>query len=472
MHTRLTNRSLTAFVNSTQRAVFLRDTILPGFGAKVTATGQKSWIVEARVKGGKSRRIKLGDFPAVKAVEARAMALEKLSQLSTGIDPVRQSRDAAAESRRQEAKAQVTNITLQETLDEYLATRELKPKTARDYANTLKNCYGDWLDKPLPSITREDVLKRHRRIGKTQGKKTQAQKARAILSGLFKFAAGRYTIDDRKVIENPVKVITDTGAGYRLAPRKRALNPEQLFLTMRAAITECDPTVRDFMFLLVLTGLRDKEAKELRWESVDWLEKTFTIKNTKNRTDHTLPMFGTTYVMLLSRWEERPADCPWVFPSKTGKGPIRDTRKQFAKIVSKTGFKFTAHDLRHTFSTFLHHLEVGKITITRLMNHSETSVTERYIKTSPRDHVAVIAKIHDFIASGHDWTSDDGFNALSDAIASGEEVMTWEALTQALYSVTYGYPLPDAIMSNPRVDFQNIERDFDLISGSITAPNS
>lgn len=468
MHTRLTNRSLAAFVNGKRRAIFLRDTILPGFGAKVTATGQKSWIVEARVKGGKSRRIKLGDFPAVKAAEARAIALEKLSQLSTGIDPVKLSKEVAAENRRQEAREQVTNITLRETLNEYLATRELKPKTAKDYANTLKNCYGDWLDRSLPTITREDVLKRHREIGKTQGKKTQAQKARSILSGLFKFAAARYTVDDRKVIENPVKVIADTGAGYRLTPKKRALTPEQLFLLMRAAITECNPTVRDFLFLLILTGLRDGEGKQLRWENIDWAEKTFTVTNTKNHTDHTLPMFGTVYVMLLSRWEDRQDNCPWVFPSRTGKGPIRDTRKQFAKIIAKTGYKFTAHDLRHTFSTFLHQLEVGKITITRLMNHTEKSITERYIKTNPRDHVAVVAKIHDFIAGGHDWTSDDGFNALSDAIARGEEVMTWEALTQALYSVTYGYPLPESIISNPRVDLTNIERGFDPTTGSIS----
>ena len=99
-----------------------------------------------------------------------------------------------------------------------------------------------------------------------------------------------------------------------------------------------------------------------------------------------------------------------------------------------------------------------------MINHTEKSITERYIRTNPRDHVAVVAKVHDFIAGGHDWTSDDGFNALSDAVARGEEVMTWEALMQALYSVTYGYPLPDAIANNPKVDLQNIERDFDPIT--------
>jgi hypothetical protein len=43
-----------------------------GFGVKVMPTGRVSFIVEARIRGGSSKRITLGQSPAMSAIAARA----------------------------------------------------------------------------------------------------------------------------------------------------------------------------------------------------------------------------------------------------------------------------------------------------------------------------------------------------------------------------------------------------------------
>jgi hypothetical protein len=51
-------------------ARFIRDNALVGFGVKVMPTGRISFIVEARIRGGSSKRITLGQSPALSASKA------------------------------------------------------------------------------------------------------------------------------------------------------------------------------------------------------------------------------------------------------------------------------------------------------------------------------------------------------------------------------------------------------------------
>jgi integrase len=42
--------------------------------------------------------------------------------------------------------------------------------------------------------------------------------------------------------------------------------------------------------LLILTGLRRSEAAQLQWGDIDLKGRTLTVRDTKNREDHTLPL--------------------------------------------------------------------------------------------------------------------------------------------------------------------------------------
>ena len=116
---------------------------------------QKSFLVYRKIKG-KPVRITLGRFPNMTVEQARKQALSTLSKIADGINP-------NDEKRQHEA----TNVSLQEVFDTYLNTRKnLKKGTVLDYQKTLRQTFSDWLHKPLCSITKDKVLKRHASRGK------------------------------------------------------------------------------------------------------------------------------------------------------------------------------------------------------------------------------------------------------------------------------------------------------------------
>ncbi|MCD8492921.1 MAG: tyrosine-type recombinase/integrase [Geovibrio sp.] len=131
------------------------------------------------------------------------------------------------------------------------------------------------------------------------------------------------------------------------------------------------------MLLILLTGLRPNEAASLRWSNVDFQRKRIVLLNTKNGTDHTVPMTNLIYALL--RYREAHADkSPYVFrikgQSKTKY--VTSYQKTLSGICDAAGVdRVTPHDLRRTFATLLNTLGVGYADVKHLMNHSVKDVT-------------------------------------------------------------------------------------------------
>ena len=62
------------------------DTVLRGFGVRVSAQGRKTWVVRYRVHG-RQRRLTLGTYPSLGLAKARAAARRALGQVAEGEDP-------------------------------------------------------------------------------------------------------------------------------------------------------------------------------------------------------------------------------------------------------------------------------------------------------------------------------------------------------------------------------------------------
>ena len=67
---------------------FIRDSVLVGFGVKVMPSGRMSFIVEGRIRGGATKRITLGQHPALSVADARERAAHFIQLMQSGIDPV------------------------------------------------------------------------------------------------------------------------------------------------------------------------------------------------------------------------------------------------------------------------------------------------------------------------------------------------------------------------------------------------
>jgi integrase len=344
------------------------DDKLKGFGLRITSGGAKTFFVEKLVKR-KLRRIKIGRYGELTAEQARKQAQILLGQIAQGIDPLAEKR---ADKMRQ--------VTLKEVMADYLKARKsLKPKTLYDYQRVLAIAFANWKNKPLISITKDKVAKHHEELGQERGH-AYANLAMRLLRALFNFAAGQYEDSEGKslITDNPVKRLSQTRAWYRVERRQTFIKAHELASWYSGVQNLKNETLRDYLLLILFTGLRRQEAAKLDWRQVDLKAKTLKVTDTKNKEAHTLPLSDYLYDMLSNR--KKNAVGNYVFASSSESGYIVEPRKQMAKVIKETEIQFTVHDLRRTFITIAESLDIPAYALKRLLNHKMTSdVTAGYI---------------------------------------------------------------------------------------------
>ncbi|OGT60919.1 MAG: integrase [Gammaproteobacteria bacterium RIFCSPHIGHO2_12_FULL_45_12] len=354
---------------------FYRDDQLKGFALRVTASGVKSFVVETLINN-KVRRITIGKYGKLTAEQARKEAMSLLGRIARGENPI-------AEKKMQKVKA----ITLQQAFDDYLQARKsLKQTTIADYRRVLQQVMPDWLNKPIASINRDMVAKRHAKFGDSNSK-ARANLCMRLLRAIFNFAIYQYQTDDGgSVISiNPVKFLSHARSWYRIERKQTIVKQHQLADWYKgvAALSELYPHEQaalwqDYFMLILLTGLRRTEAASLRWENVDLRGKIITLLDTKNRGTHVLPM--SDYLAELFERRSQHVQSEYVFPSVLGSGHIVEPRKTMLKVVEISGVDFTLHDLRRTFITTAESLDISVYSLKRLLNHKNSNdVTAGYL---------------------------------------------------------------------------------------------
>lgn len=353
--------------------VIYRDDELIGFGLRVTR-GSISYIVECRVNG-VNRRITIGPHGRLDPETAREEAQKLLSVMTLGRDP-----------REEEAKHKRSRITLGEVLEDYVSSRSLRPNSIRGFRSIVNRCLGDWISMPIADIKREMVESRHRELTRvtrqgTSGK-AQANSTMERLSVLINFAMNKYEIDGKPIIEkNPVDRLSQIRAWHRIPARQNVIPDHRLADWYQSVMSLKDGKIRDYLLLLLFTGLRRMEAATLKWSDIDLEGKFLTIRSevAKNHNEHRLPLTDFLHA-LLSRRKRTTGDSEYVFPGRGEKGHMVDSDHVISGVSKKCGSSFTVHDLRRTFLTTAEMLDVPHYALKKLANHvSRRDVTGRYI---------------------------------------------------------------------------------------------
>lgn len=369
------------------QAIF-RDDGLKGFAVRVTKNGIKSFVVEKLVNR-KVRRITLGRFGELTAEQARREAQKLLGKIATGIDPIAER-----------LAGQVRAVTLIETWQDYTKARKsLKPKTLYDYENIINQAFADWQGKPLLAITKDKVMKRHTSLGDEKGQ-AYANLAMRLLRALFNFAAGQYEDSQGKAIitENPVRRLSQTRAWYKIEKRQTFIKSHELELWFTELNKITNETLRDYLLLILFTGLRRQEAAKLKWADVDFKAKTITITDTKNSQMHILPLSDYLYELFGRR--EKVAINEYVFPGNGAGGYIIEPRRQMKRVIEATGIQHTCHDLRRTFITVAESLDISAYALKRLMNHKMSNdITAGYIVTDVERLRKPMQQITDYLVA-------------------------------------------------------------------------
>ncbi len=349
---------------------FLWDDSLPGFGLRVTAKGVRSYIVQARVAG-KSRRVTLGRHGVLTVDQARKRAKAELGRMSEGTDPTEVKRRAKAAQKRDEIMA----VTLRDVMHAYLVDRRsLKARSRADIEYHVTQSFKAWADQPAVAITRDMVTRRFREM--SDRSPAQANQAMRNLRALLNYARAQYrTPDDKPVIpENPVDVLSEAKVWNKSRARNNYVPIAKVghwwahvgALRADPSLTPASRTAADLVAFLALTGLRVGEARALRWDQVDIDDASMKLGDTKNRSDVTLPLSDAALAVLAGR-----GDGEYVFPSRSGKGHVKDARATLEKLAGATGITVTAHDLRRTFRAVAGKCNIELWRTKALMNHRQ-----------------------------------------------------------------------------------------------------
>lgn len=278
------------------------DETLPGFGLCV-GKKTKTYFAEGSIKG-KSIRLTVGRAHLFSADKARKEAKHLLGQMANGIDP-----------RHIKAK----DITLQAVFDDYLKARKtLRPKTIYGYKSIMKSHFSDWLKRPVYEISRKMVEKRHIKLKEKPGKRPDkvgnatADGAMVVLRAILNFAC-----DEGYITDNPVKL---KKRWYGVQPRTNYIKKNELPAWFKAVMALDNPTGRDYLLFLLLTGMRRNEAATLKWSDIDFADRTLMVRNTKNKKPLTLPLSDFLFHMLRNR-QNNYYENDYVFPG-SGKGVI------------------------------------------------------------------------------------------------------------------------------------------------------
>lgn len=368
------------------------DTELRGFGLLVSASS-KTFIAQRDI-GRKTVRVTIGRYGLFTVDQARKEAQQILAKMARGINPVEERRAARAQG-----------ITLNEAWELYKQTLKAKkssPKTLTRYTQAVETYLTRWLDKPLASLSREDVRTRHQSIAKEVAAGKYAKgRARTDTHGLnaandtmriFRAIWNRARRQHPELPECPTVNVD----WFKLEKPRTALSPKSLRVWYKAVQAQENEVRRDLLLFALFTGLRRNDAQSLQWAQVDFKHRTLHVPKPKGGKPFDIPLSDFLVELLKARKaenEEPYPGSPYAFPALSKTGYIVEPRIEVA------GVDWTPHDLRRTFITVAESLDISSYALKALVNHSQpnSDVTGGYISIDVERLRAPMQRITDHL---------------------------------------------------------------------------
>jgi integrase len=322
------------------RAVF-SDTKLKGFSV-VVGKQSRSFYAQRDVRG-KTHKVFIGRHGDINVPEARKAAEDVIHGMRRG------------EARYLERE----NPTLRNALDGYLAATSACEQHKTYVQRACEVRLKDWLDQPLRDLTRGMIRTKHSALGK--GGKTMANDTLRAFRTVYNYALAEY----EKAVLPVCPTIALRGKWYTEANERNG--PIRDLAAWKKAVDALDnPTHRQIYLLCLLTGLRKTEACRLEWDRV--LPDRLFIRENKSNRPFYLPLLDEHRAVIDAM---KGMHKQWVFPDRSNRGPTVDPRHE--EVPG------TMHSLRHTFASVGAEIGVPDDIIGRLLNHSSSKITSRYI---------------------------------------------------------------------------------------------
>lgn len=361
---RLTKKTVDSLIPS-DKAYFIWDTVLGGFGVKISPSGRKAYVVQYRISGQsrKTRRKTLGGHGVITCEQARVKARNFLGQAAFGDNPQQDSDDFKT--------AQKTSEILELFYQEHVVPK-LAIRTREAYRHIIdKKLPKSFVSKPIQDVTRQDVAQLHHSLRDIP---TTANKVLAMLSKFFNWSE---KFGYRQDHTNPCRHVEK----YKEKPRQRFLSSteqQRLWKTLDEAERDNAATIYSIAALRVisLTGARLREILNLKWEYVNLDQHMLNLPDSKTGAKS---IYLNDAAVSVIRKIPRQLDNEFVFCGIIAGQPIKELQKAWQRIRASAGLDdVRIHDLRHTFASVAVQNGMSLPMIGALLGHSQPRTTARY----------------------------------------------------------------------------------------------
>jgi integrase len=333
------------------------DDALPGFGIRFRS-GKASWIFQWSTGSGvtrRTKRMKLGIYPALPLEQARKIAAELNSKITLGHDPSAEKRERIEEAA----------DTFGQLAKDYLASQEhrLSSTMILDLRRYLIDYAAPLHRLPVKKVNLKILAKLLDDFAKGDGvntgrprKGTTVNRMRSALSACFQWAMKKGRAES-----NPV-LLTEQ---LEEVSRKRFLSDDEIKIVWNSA---GDDDYASIVRLLILTGQRRVEISELRWNEVKLDLNVISLppERVKNDQEHEIPMSPAVRSIIATR----PRNDGLVFVPITSWS--RRKLRLDAEIAEKLGkpmVPWTLHDLRRTAATGMADIGIQPHVVEAVLNH-------------------------------------------------------------------------------------------------------
>ena len=420
-------------------AAFFWDAQQPGLGLRVTATGSKSFIFQAKL-GREVIRVTIGNFrnwpldalrdksgePVGPGAREEANRLQHI--IMAGRDPrlvkadflaaEEAERDAAATLRAAEkARQHREAITLGEAWREYISDRAplWSDLHKRDHDRAMQaggavRKRSDKLTEPGPlsslahtrlaDLTPERIEQWARLEAATRP--TSARLAFRLLKAFLNWCAVHR--EYKQIVGSSAAASKRARESLGRSKKKDDVLQREQLAAWFAAVKQLDsPVVRAYLQTLLLIGPRREELAALRWEDVNFQWNHITL-NDKVEEFRMVPL--TPYVAHLLADLKRRNDSPppvramrrmheagvtwepspWVFQSQRAEsGRLTDPSNAHRRACAGAGLKLTLHGLRRSFATLSEWVETPAGIAAQIQGHAPQGVREQNYIRRPLD---------------------------------------------------------------------------------------
>jgi integrase len=374
--------------------VIYSDGEVDGFGLRVTAAGQKSFVLSYRPwRGHQQRRYTIGKYPDdYSATTARAKAIELRQGIREGKEPFAEQERRALEAAEADARTKTVKQLAAAYLERHV-TRNLRTKTQRDYRDIVTNHILPRLGPlRIGAVTRRDVAEMHAGLHATP---YLANRVLAVTSAMFGWAKKDSSHEQEWGVEtNPSEGVERCHEEQR----ERWLSAEEMerFATAldeypekHTAGLDCSEKQKAHMRaeaqricnairLIMLTGSRKGEALSATWAEFDLKRGIWTkpTHHTKQKRKEHIPL-GRDVIALLKSIPGNGSEL--VFPGRLPDQPFTDIKSAWGEICDAAQIiDLRPHDLRHNYASYLVSNGVSLQVVGKLLGHTQPQTTWRY----------------------------------------------------------------------------------------------